>query len=519
VDDNCEGHADEGCDLGAAYYVDKDDIGGPCSDSGPGTITEPWCTVDKANDTLVAGEVVYIREGTYEETIQPVNSGTADSDRIIYAAYDGENVTFTESVYCVRLEEVSYITVTGIRFYDCERNLYMRGASHNDVTHCEFDTPRGPTTWAGSLITDGSQYNRVTHCNFSRYGAEGEDQQDSGIVLDIGSDNDVDNSDHNLVMDNAFAYGGHHILGVYASYNVVRRNTFHNEEWYPCHRTDVGGLCGNRNVILNASQPDVNIRNVIDDNHIVFAGVPPDQDSATGLSVRTQHNIVRRNIFYHCDSAGVTLSNDGGNHNNSSNNYLYNNVFFHNGYTLFSDWAVSQSGLLLARWVDDDEHNPMTGVSIKNNILHENQQYGIYYYYVDEAEQSVAGNFDEAGDPGFLDVSGQPSPSDFTLLDFHLQPQSPCIDAGAFLTTSVASGADQTEMQVQDAGYFTDGFGIVEGDWVQLEGQATPVQIGEVDYTANTITLTAPHTWDAGIGVGLPYFGETPDQGVFEFRQ
>jgi hypothetical protein len=519
LDDNCEGGVDEACITGTVYYVDKDSIGGTCSDDGPGSLTEPWCTVDKANNTLTAGEAVFIREGTYEETIRPVNSGASDADRIFFTAYEDENVTFTQSVYCVLLESVSYISITAIRFFNCERNLYMRGASHNNVTGCEFDTPAGPVTWAGSLITDDSTYNRITHSVFSRYGAEGEEQQDSGIVLDIGSDNRVDNSDHNLVMNNTFSYGGHHILGIYANYNVVRGNTFHNEEWYPCHRDEVGGLCGNRDVILNASEPDVNIRNVIDDNYIVFAGVPPDQDSATGLSLRTQYNIVRRNIFYHCDSAGVTLSNDGGNHNNSSNNYIYNNVLYHNGYTLVDDWHVAHSGLLLARWVDDGEHNPMTGVAIKNNILYENQEHGIYYYYVDETEQSVEGNFDEAGDPGFVDIMGDPAPSDFSTFDFHLSPESPCIDNGVFLTATANSGDNSAQMQVENANYFTDGFSIVAGDWIQLEGQDTPVQIVQVDYDANTLTLESAHTWNEGIGVSLPYAGTRPDQGRFEYRE
>ncbi len=100
------------------------------------------------------------------------------------------------------------------------------------------------------------------------------------------------------MVGNTFRHDGHHILGVYASYNVVRGNTFHNEEWYPCHRD--GGLCGNRNVILNSSDPTENVGNVI-----AFSGLPPDNDSSTGLSIRTRSNIVRRNLFFHCDSSGA----------------------------------------------------------------------------------------------------------------------------------------------------------------------------------------------------------------------
>ena len=39
----------------AVYYVDQESIGGPCSDSGPGNLTQPWCTIHMANTNLTAG--------------------------------------------------------------------------------------------------------------------------------------------------------------------------------------------------------------------------------------------------------------------------------------------------------------------------------------------------------------------------------------------------------------------------------------------------------------------------------
>lgn len=519
IDDNCDGNIDEDCLTGDTYYVDKDEIGGTCSDNGPGTIDQPWCSIDKANSTLQAGETVYIRAGTYQETIQPDSSGLSDTVRITYTNHNDETVTFTQSVYCLRLIDNSYITVTGIKFYNCERNLYIQNSHHNNIVSCEFDTPAGPATWAGSRVYGGSTYNRITHCTFSRYGEQSGSAgswDDHGCILDIGNDNSVDKSDHNLVAHSTFFHGGHHILGVYANYNTVRKNTFHNEEWYECHRTDIGGLCGDRDVILNTSDPDGNIRNVIEDNFIVFSGVPPDQVASAGLSVRTQYNIVRRNIFYHCDSSGVALSADGGNTNDASNNYIYNNVFYHNGYLLLDDWEPRKNGLMLARWVDDAGHNPMTGVAIKNNVFHENNLHAIYYYYVDEAEQILSDNWLEQGDPGFVDLNGPADPFDFSVFDFHLLPDSPCVDNGGFLTLTTNSGNNSTSLQVKDAGYFSDGRGVVAGDIIQLEGQTATAAISAIDYGTNAISLQTPLSWDAGTGVSLPYSGQKPDQGAYE---
>jgi Putative metal-binding motif len=521
MDDNCDGQVDEGCLAGTTgYFVDTDSLGGTCDDGNPGTLTAPWCTLAQANAMLVAGDTVYLRAGTYSgETIQPANAGTSNTGRITYSAYNDEEATLTGSVYCIRLQSTSYITILGLRLYDCERNLYIQASSHNNVGYCEIDTPMGPTTWAGSRIYEGSQYNRIYNSIFSRYGAEAYydgGYQDSGVNLDIGNDNDVDASDHNLVINNTFSYGGHHILGVYANYNVIRGNTFHNEEWYDCNRTSIGGQCGNRNVILNASQPDNNIRNVIEDNWIVFSGVPPDQDASAGLGIRTQYNIVRRNIFYHNDSSGVSLSTNGGNHNDASNNYVYHNVLYKNGTLLLDDWDPRKTGMMLARWVDSAEYNAITSVAIKNNIFHDNQLHAIYFYYVDELEQDVAANWLHEGAPEFAAVSGTPDPSDFEVYDFRLQPTSPCIDNGGFLTQTTNTGQDSTRVEVSNAGYFTDGHGIVEGDLIMLEGQFIPAVVLAIDYATNTLTVDTPLTWDANTGVALGYHGDAPDQGAFE---
>ena len=171
---------------------------------------------------------------------------------------------------------------------------------------------------------------------------------------------------------------------------------------------------------------------------------------------------------------------------------------------------------MLARWVDDAGHNPMTGVAIRNNVFHANQVHAIYYYYVDEAEQVVADNWEEAGDPGFSDLSGTPDPFDFGVFDFHLRPDSPCIDGGGFLTRATNAGTDAVVLALEDVGYFTDGEGLVAGDRLQLEGQTATAMITAIDEGAGTVTIDAPLTWAAGTGVSLPYFGARPDQGAFE---
>lgn len=186
----------------------------------------------------------------------------------------------------------------------------------------------------------------------------------------------------------------------------------------------------------------------------------------------------------------------------------------HNGFHslpgLDDNWMGS--GLVLASHggVDPDD------IAIKNNIFHDNRTNALLFYYVDEAPHTTANNWEHAGDPLFVDISGPPDPSRHDAFDFHLTEESPCVDAGAFLTTTVGDGSG-TLIPVDDAGYFIDGFGIIDGDLIQLEEQTERARVTSIDYAANTLTVDGPLSWSDGLGVTLAYEGRAPDIGAFEY--
>ena len=63
-------------------------------DSNSGTIYSPFKTIQKASSVLTAGDTVYLRGGTYNETIAPTTDGTS-LDPITYKAYSNETVTIS----------------------------------------------------------------------------------------------------------------------------------------------------------------------------------------------------------------------------------------------------------------------------------------------------------------------------------------------------------------------------------------------------------------------------------------
>jgi hypothetical protein len=154
---------------GVIYYVAPAPAG---SDSNPGTKAQPWETIQKAADTLIAGDTVYIRAGTYEEQIIAQNSGSA-GNYITYAAYPGETVTidgngitlpdYETGLFVV--EDTNYIKVSGLRMINAGPNdnnagIYVDNANYVIIeNNYVYNTvSSGIGVWDGNnVIIDGNQ--------------------------------------------------------------------------------------------------------------------------------------------------------------------------------------------------------------------------------------------------------------------------------------------------------------------------------------------------------------------------
>lgn len=99
--------------------------------------------------------------------------------------------------------------------------------------------------------------------------------------------------------------------------------------------------------------------------------------------------------------------------------------------------------------------------------------------------------------------------------DLRVRLISPGREAGGFLTTAKNWKLWGTKLEVEDARYFSDGYGVIAGDMIQI-GSLKPVKISKVDYGAHTITLAAKRSWGAGAKVSYVYSGKAPDIGAVE---
>ena len=199
------------------YYVDNTDVG--CSDAGSGTVAAPFCTIGKAASLSTAGKSVHVVAGTYAETVNGPNSGTAGNP-ITYSAAPGVTVTGngTASGNAFRMTSKSYIVIDGFTITDTvDYGIYASGSNHitisNDhvssagspvsgstrmgiyFTNTDDSTITGNTTdhnsQDGIRLTGGSSGNLVSD-NISYANAEEWQRNATGIqVTGTGSDNNT----------------------------------------------------------------------------------------------------------------------------------------------------------------------------------------------------------------------------------------------------------------------------------------------------------------------------------------
>jgi parallel beta-helix repeat protein len=106
------------------------------NDLSSGTENAPWKTIQKAANTLVAGDTVYIRSGTYNERLVPKNSGTA-TNYITYTSYpsetavlDGTGLSIAHYGGIVNLVSNSYLRISGLRMQNSSGVGIYSSASH-----------------------------------------------------------------------------------------------------------------------------------------------------------------------------------------------------------------------------------------------------------------------------------------------------------------------------------------------------------------------------------------------------
>jgi parallel beta-helix repeat protein len=380
----------------------------------------------------------------------------------------------------------------------------LRGAKVTNSNYCSLLNLRiHYVADYGIWFSGQSNYNRVMNNSICHVGSWYWKNGD-GIFLDGGHHNLIDGNDISDIGHNPIATRGDHT----DTYNNIIQNNI-------VHDSARSGLNANFNTHHEVWKNNLSYRNIV------------------GIQNDSNNNIIRNNVFFQ-NGAGIALySTDN---RLVQGNKVFGNTLFNNNTNPDKDYAHE---ILIAEYMRGGGCNRN---DFKNNIIYGTlKSYLVWFdgkllkgnnfshnnFYAEKPvgirvtplgvksiswwQEMYALNFlgNIISDPLFVN-------SEET--NFSLNATSSCIDAGAFLTKVVGSGRGNT-IKVVDAGYFFDGFGITDGDLIQIEGSVEKLRILKIDYEKQTIEIERDISWKDADGVSLPYSGSAPDIGAFEYEQ
>ena len=144
-----------GADTGRRAYVDKDSVGGRCSDGrdarAAASASTPWCTLAHAAQEAPAGTTLLLRRGSYPRLAL---DGVRHDEFVTVAAAEGETVTLAG----FEVRDTSHVRFRGLRFRG-RSNLIDVGSDHievldSDLTLATLVKPSTNLRFEGNTIHD-----------------------------------------------------------------------------------------------------------------------------------------------------------------------------------------------------------------------------------------------------------------------------------------------------------------------------------------------------------------------------
>lgn len=430
--------------------------------------------LNRASAFARPGDLVLVREAVIHEQFAPEVSG-AKGHPVTFQPFPGETVIFSDIEQPAwLLSGRFYLILQGFRVERVLGWARLENAHYNEIRNNEFVEAQARGTTGGVKLTH-SHYNRIEDNRFTR----GNDS----LVLQA--------SDRNLVSGNRFLWARHSLLSLRCgNYNVIRRNSFHNERQKAMEVYDCEGV-SDAPYRLDATK-----RNLIEQNRFIHARASNRPYKYNAIQYSGQLGIVRNNLFRDNRGGGVNLAVYPDEALYNYGHRIYNNTFYAN--ECFALIDRSRGGVRVG------------GQVIINNLFYKNRdceggerQVERLWEGIDEARNALLEE-----NPGFVSISGG---------DLRLRPDSGLVDRGAFLTRTL-SGGEGRRLPVDDVAFFFDGAGVpgVEGDEIRLEGAAETARVIEVDFASGALLLDRELTWRKGEGVSLIYAGGAPDMGAYE---
>jgi len=436
-------------------YVDKSNPS--CSDTGPGTSSQPFCTIAKGASVALAGQTVQVASGTYSELVSVGHSGTAGSPVVLTAA-PGASVTVSGMANGFKVSGKSYVTIQGFTVDGTTSYGIVVTSSSSNVT-VSGNTVRNTASY-GIYVTSSSTNVTVsgnTVSNTTSY----------GIHVNLGSNVTVSGNDVSGAGERADGYTKYGIKLTATTGSLVSGNVSHDNS--------------NPGIFLDADTNGVEVT-----GNLTYGNARGYTRAAPGIDVRGYNNTIDRNISHDNEDSGLQF------YTGSHDNLVVDNLSYGNGDHGIDDLGSTDQRIISNTVYDNvaagiNVEGSSTGATVENNISVDNGinsprthsnirvdststtgttvDYNVVFLTAPD-KMYVWGSSSYTSLAAFQAATGQEShgiqadPSWVSVgSDFHLQAGSPAIDSA----NSAVSGETSTDLEgtgrVDDPGTVNTGAG------------------------------------------------------------
>jgi len=379
------------CLQGADYHVSPTGL-----DTNPGTLAQPWLTIQKAANTVIAGDVVNIHAGTYYERVSLINRDGTATQPIIFKKYPSDpgsaivsqnGVTPPNGLSAIfTIRSCDYLVLQGLEISDYKTSgtaaqqraqlpagIYVNGGAdgvqildckvhdiwQSSPTKYNFDASGygiavygDDTQPINNLIIDGCEVSAL------RTGAS-ESVVLNGNVTNFAVTNNTVHDCNNIGIDFIGFEGTNATPALdQARYGTCSGNTVYriDSKFNPAYGGNftTGGGNGTRSapgLYVDGGRDILIERNhVYDCNYALSAGSEHSGQVASNI-------IVRNNILNHCHVGGIVI----GGSDSAANGGLSSSSFTHN--TLYQNDTVGYGGGQFS------VQNYVSGTTIQRNLM------------------------------------------------------------------------------------------------------------------------------------------------------
>jgi len=468
--------------AGIVYYVDTNNG----NDSNPGTEFLPWRTIQKAANTMVAGDTVIVKAGTYRERINESTNGSS-GNLITYEVNEDDTVTveggFTISGNYIKIDGFRVTGASTCNWSSTDYNIYISG-DYCEITNCYiYEGKHGglmTSNNSNDCIIRDSEFYQNGSCGIEIHGSHqtvenceihdtrcGPCGSDADGIFIYGSNHQIKgNYIHDITFANNPGYDPHidafQTAAEHNHYNIIFEGNYIDlMEWKSQNAYGKGWECER---LINST-----IKNNIIRAHVGVATWPGSYASGLTIVNNTFVGVLNCgcNLGSNCWPCAINLEN-------CPNTTISNNITVDWPWKHIYISGSTTSGLFMdynCTWNSD-------GSSVGYTTGYGPQPHDLW-----------------ETDPKFMYFSGG---------DYHLAPDSPCIDTGSTLA-EVMDDFDGNS-RPYGAWYDMGSYEYVgENPPLNANANASPTS-GEtpltVNFTGNATGGTSPYSfsWDFGDG-------------------